>query len=170
MAVVVIIGILATIAVVGYRRYIASAKTGEAIHMLGSIKSAQEAFRAETFRYMNVSGELSNLYPQGSITQIGKTKWAWEEATPSSIGENFQTLGVSSPNPVMYGYSCVAGGASGGMPQLYQAAEATPDWPETPGGPWYVAEAIGDLDGDGVYGVYATSSLTAAIFSQNDDE
>jgi hypothetical protein len=35
---------------------------------------------------------------------------------------------------------------------------------------WYVAEAIGDLDGDGVQGAFATSSFSAEIWVERDSE
>src|SRR6187455_784174 len=67
--VVAMVGILATLATVGYRRYLSSAKTGEATAMIGSIKSAQEAFKSETFRYLDVSlGDLDVPYPQGALS------------------------------------------------------------------------------------------------------
>jgi type IV pilus assembly protein PilA len=169
MAVVVVVGILATIAVTGFRKYVTSAKTSEAVQMLGAIKSAQEAFRAETFRYLDVSGSLENVYPQGELDNLGSTKFSWEGG-PEDIAKRFRTLGVTSPNPVMYGYSTVAGPASQNMPALTPEVEGAPAWPDPPGGAWYVAEAIGDLDGDKVYSVYATSNLTAAIASFRESE
>ncbi len=38
MAVVIIVGVLATLATYGVRKYVFSSKTTEAIHMIGSIK------------------------------------------------------------------------------------------------------------------------------------
>ena len=171
MAVVVVVGILAAVAVTGFRKYVASSKTSEAVQMLGAIKSAQEAFRAETFRYMDVSGNLTNLYPQGSLSNLGSTKYSWDrEGDDDATEKNFRTLGVTSPNPVMYGYTTVAGPASQTMPALVpDVGSEAPNWP-APGGPWYVAEAVGDIDGDGTYSVYATSNLTAAIASFRDSE
>lgn len=170
MAVVVVVGILAALAITGFRKYVTSAKTSEAVQMLGAIKSAQEAFRAETFRYLDVSKDLTNVYPQGGLDKLGSDKYAWAGGEPEGIEGRFRTLGVTSPNPVMFGYSTVAGSASDDMaPLVPQGLEGAPAWPD-PGGPWYVAEAIGDLDEDGVYSVYATSNLTAAIASLGDPE
>ena len=45
LTVVIIVGVLATLAVYGVRRYILSSKTSEAISMMASIKSAEEAFK-----------------------------------------------------------------------------------------------------------------------------
>ena len=168
VVVVAMVGILASLASVGYSRYIRSAKTAEATQMLGSIKSAQEAFKSETFRYLNVSQDLVTPFPQGS-DPVGTSKYAWEGGKPSSVGINFASLGVSSSAPVQYGYACVAGSASTNMPDLPLDFE-TPDWPAAPGGPWYVAVAWADLDGDGNAGGYATTSLTAPIVSTHEGE
>lgn len=166
--VVAMVGVLATLATVGYRRYISSAKTGEATQMLGAIKASQEAFKAETFRYLNVSDDLETYYPQNAMPD-GSVKYAWEGGKPESAGTNFRTLGVSSTGPVLYGYACVAGSGSTSMPALPLEFE-TPSWPNPPGSPWYVAVAAGNLDGDEVYSGFMTSSLHAQIISINADE
>ena len=166
--VVAMVGILATLATVGYSRYIRSAKTAEATQMLGSIKSAQEAFKSETFKYLNVSQDLTTPYPQGD-RDVGKDKYAWEGGLPDSARANFESLGVNSSGPVQYGYACVAGSASDTLPTLPHGFE-TPEWPADPGGPWYVAMAWADFDVDGVEGGYATSSLAAQIVSVNEGE
>jgi len=167
--VVAMVAILATLATVGYSRYIRSAKTAEATQMLGTIKSAQEAFKSETFKYLNVSqDDLKTPYPQGDGA-VGKEKYAWEGGKPASAGANFETLGVNTSGPVLYGYACVAGSAGDTMPTLPHGFE-TPEWPADPGGPWYVAMAWADFDVDGLEGGYATSSLSAQIATLNEGE
>src|SRR6516164_655381 len=73
MTVVVMVGILATLAVYGVRKYILSAKSGEAVSMMTSIKAAEEAFKDETFVYLDVSTNFqpANWYPTATP---GKTK------------------------------------------------------------------------------------------------
>ena len=166
--VVAMVGILAALASVGYSRYIRSAKTAEATQMLGAIKSGQEAFKSETFKYLNVSQDLETPFPQGTDGTVGTEKYAWEGGKPASAGTNFASLGVTSTAPVQYGYASVAGIASDEMPTLPLDFE-TPTWPD-PGGPWYVAVAWADLDGDELAGGYATSSLTAQIVSTHEGE
>jgi len=167
--VVAMVGILATLATVGYRRYLSSAKTGEATALIGSIKSAQEAFKSETFRYLDVSnGELDVPYPQGALSDVGASKYSWEEGLPVPARKNFKTLGVSSTAPVLYGYATVAGAASDALPDLPLDFD-TPEW-SPPGGPWYLVVAMGDLDGDGKYSGYASSSMSAQIAALNPGE
>jgi type IV pilus assembly protein PilA len=167
MIVVAMVGVLAALATVGYKRYISSAKTGEATQMLGTIKASQEAFKAETFRYLAVSEDLETFYPQGD-RDIGTDKYAWEGGLPASARTNFQTLGVNSTGPVLFGYACVAGGASEPLPDLPLDFE-TPTWP-APGGPWYVAVAKGNVDGDEIFSGFVTSSLHGEIISIHEGE
>jgi hypothetical protein len=68
---------------------------------------------------------------------------------------------------VYFGYSSVAGGTADAPVDLHLAN--TPTWP-TPGGPWYIAQAFGDLDGDGSkYTVFYTSSFTTDIVTAQED-
>jgi type IV pilus assembly protein PilA len=165
--VVAMVGVLAALASVGYSRYIRSAKTAEATQMLGAIKSGQEAFKSETFRYLDVSADLKTPYPQGDRA-VGTSKYAWEGGLPASARTNFESLGVTSTAPVQYGYASVAGAASEELPTL-PLDFTTPTWPD-PGGPWYIAVAWADLDGDEAMGGYVTSSLSAAIISTHEGE
>src|SRR5687767_8216621 len=75
MIVVVIVCVLAVIGIYGVRKYVFSSKTGEAVQMIGSIKAAQEAFKDETFAYLDVTGSLTAYYPNN--TNPGQKKIAW---------------------------------------------------------------------------------------------
>ena len=96
MTVVVIVGVLSTLAVYGVRKYVYSSKTTEAIHMIGSIKSAEESYKSETFNYVGRPGtidDVSSFYPNGpappgNARRIGRirvtvitlpcgARWAW---------------------------------------------------------------------------------------------
>ncbi|HEU5077349.1 MAG TPA: hypothetical protein VFU02_24325, partial [Polyangiaceae bacterium] len=74
------------------------------------------------------------------------------------------TLGVNSSGPVVFGYASVAGSASETMPELPLDFE-TPAWPDELGGPWYIAVAKGNLDGDDTYSGFVSTSLSAEIAS-----
>ena len=63
LTVVAIVGILSTLGLVAYRKFITSSKTSEAIYMVGAIRAAEESYRAETLRYLDVSAGFSKLYP-----------------------------------------------------------------------------------------------------------
>jgi type IV pilus assembly protein PilA len=162
MVVVVIVGVLATLAVYGVRKYIYAAKTHEATWVIKDIKEGQESFKRETHTYLNVSGDLDTLYPNAVP---GKQKTQWGGGT-GPVPENWRTLQVSYNEPVQFGYACVAGGAGGTVPQPMSKAI---DWP-SPAAPWYVVRAVGNLDDDDKQSVFVGSSFTSEIWTENEGE
>lgn len=175
MVVVIIMGVLATLAVYGVQRYVFSSKTTEAIHMIGSIKSAEEAYRAETFTYAGIPkadlASMTKLYPQGAVP--GRTKHDWHKNTGDTYTLAIQPLGVVSDSPVMFGYIVAAG--TGALPTNSENGDECQGigWGsrgQDNTGPWYVVKAVGNQDGDAEYSCFISSSLTGEIFSKNDDE
>jgi prepilin-type N-terminal cleavage/methylation domain-containing protein len=163
MTVVVIVGVLAMLGLVAYRRFITSSKTSEAIYMVGAIRSAEESFRAETLSYLDVG--FSTYFPSDSP---GKFKTAWSPDTSTPLGRNWAQLGARPDGPVYYGYRVGAGGAGATPPTLTGLING-PTWPTTTG-PWYVIQAKGDVDGNGVYSYVAGSSFTSEIYVENEGE
>jgi type IV pilus assembly protein PilA len=166
LVVVIMVGVLATLGVIGVRKYVFAAKTSEAINMIGSIKAAQEAYKDETFSYLDVSqGKLDSFYPmQGEPP--GKKKYHW--VNDSHVDwDRWRALGLSTANPVQFGYACVAGGASDAIPQ--PGTDKSFDWP-APGGPWYVVLAVADQNENGVRSHYVSSSFTTEIYAENEGE
>lgn len=164
MVVVVIVGILATLAVIGVRKYILASKSNEAIHMIGSIKSAQEAYKSETFQYLNVSTSgLTSYYPQ-SPAQI---KSNWNNPSHTDFAR-WNTLGVEASGPVQFGYATTAGvGGSPTDPGLTSGFK----YPDVGNGePWYVVRASSDFDGDSTLSVYLSSSQTSEIYFEGEGE
>lgn len=174
MIVVVVIGILATLAVYGVRRYVLSAKTAEATQMIGAIKAGQEAFFDETFRYLDVNGGLdTNRYPVDADWG-SKVQWGGGTGAVAQVRNNFATLGVSSPGAVQFRYSSVAGIPGSSAPSFGVGVTASEyNFPPGGGNPavhWYVVKAIADLDGDGVYSVFLGSNYSNEIFAKNPGE
>lgn len=171
MITVVIVGILAALAVYGVGKYIRSSQSSEAIQMIGSIKTQQEAYKAEMLSYLDVSGTMSlanaSYYPSSAV---GQKVWGWGDVS-TAVGRNFRLLGVTTSSPVRYGYACAAGGSNvapvgHNLPTLTVA-----NWPAAATGtPWYVVSAIGDLDGDGTLSAYASASFTGQIFIDSEGE
>jgi prepilin-type N-terminal cleavage/methylation domain-containing protein len=167
MTVVIIVAVLATVAVFAVRKYVFSAKTAEAYQMINSIRSAQEAYRAETFAYCDVSGgslALANSWPKASPG----LKAAWDDGSctdATCIG--FRTLGVMPNGAVLFRYSSVAGT---GAPSTQGTPAHGFSLPTTGAGPWYVVQALGDQNGDGVYSVFLSSSLSSDVYSEHDTE
>ncbi len=168
MIVVVVIGILATLAVYGVRRYVLSAKTAEATQMIGAIKAGQEAYFDETFRYLDVNGGLdTNRYPVDADWG-SKVQWGGGSGAVAQVRNNFATLGVSSSGAVQFRYSSVAGAPGASAPSFGVGVTASEyNFPSSPAVHWYIVKAIADLDEDGVYSVFLGSNFSNEIFSKN---
>jgi type IV pilus assembly protein PilA len=169
MIVVVIVGVLAVVATVAYRKWVLASYIGEAHDMLGNIRVSEEAFRAENTDYLNVSGGLAkaNLYP--TITPTGNSKTQWG-ATPGY----WAALNVNPSAPVRFGYAVIADTDNSGnpvaLPTSVQNNGVAVDLSPLAGQPWFVASAICDIDSDGAAPdttLYAVSG-TNQIFVNNE--
>lgn len=163
MTVVVIVGVLATIGLVAYRRFIQSSKTSEAIYMVGAIRSGEESYRAETLSYLDVTSGFSKYYPK-EVPDNSKTVWG----IAGDDKDRWLQLGARPDGPVYYGYKAGAGGATAVPPTLTGLA-TPPTWPATTG-PWYVILAKGDVDANGTASYVAGSSFTGEIYVENEGE
>ncbi len=159
MIVVVIIGILASLAIYGVQKYVASSKTGEARNMLGAIsKGAVTAFEGETMdgALLSVSGSIGaarrlcdtapNKVP-GDVAAVRGAKYQADEGEWALAGNNATT-----------GWTCLKFSIKG--PQYYQygyTASVAGNVPAT--GDFFNAEAFGDLDGDTVISTFRRRGL-----------
>jgi prepilin-type N-terminal cleavage/methylation domain-containing protein len=148
MVVVIIMGILATLATYGVRKYVLEAKKAEATAMLTQIRAAEEAYRDETFNYLGLD-DYSAWHPLDEPGD-GKYSWGAETALRTAV---FDPLGVQPDGPVRYAYSVVIGNAGVAVPA--PPSSRTFDF-GTPPTAWYVAIAKADLNGDGRF-TYALS-------------
>jgi len=160
LTVVAIVGVLATLGLVSYRRFITSSKSSEAIYMVGAIRAAQESYRAETLSYLDVSAGFNEYFPTGTL---GNFKTGWDASAHKDY-TRWRQLGARPDGAVYYGYLVGAGGAGTAPPALHLANK--PTWATTTE-PWYVIEAKGDVDGNGVYSWVAGSSFTGEIYLEN---
>lgn len=111
---VVIIGILAVIAVVAYRRKIAATRVTEATNMITSIRGGQEAHKAENGVYANVSNSITSYYPAATpgakVTQWGAPCSNCAGGDPNG----WDKINVHADGPVIFGYATTAGIGGGG--------------------------------------------------------
>jgi prepilin-type N-terminal cleavage/methylation domain-containing protein len=156
MTVVVIVGVLATLATYGVRKYVMEAKKAEASSMLVQIRAAEEAIKDETFEYDGLDN-FDNWHP---VNEPGTGKRSWQPAAPTAMSAVMNRLGVMPDGPVAYSYAVVAGN-SGSMP----AIPTVKSWnfPNATG-PYYIAMAKADLNGDGVFTYALSHSDTAEIY------
>lgn len=150
MVVVVVIGILAVLAGVAYRSWIRTSYMAEAQDMIGQIRAAEESYRAENGAYLDVSGglDLGHLYPRNP----GAFKTAWGNGVCVGCTHSWSALAVQPQAPVAFGYAVEADSTGTvALPHLTVTNVAAPDLSGMQGQPWYVVEAVGDINGDGVY-------------------
>ena len=156
MTVVVIVGVLATLATYGVRKYVMEAKKAEASSMLVQIRAAEEAYKDETFRYLG----LANFDAWHPTSTPGTGKRGWQSGT-TAMTPIMKQLGVLPDGPVAYSYAVVAGPAGGDIPGIPTVKSW--DFPE-PTAPFYIAMAKADLNGDGVFTYALSHSDTAEIY------
>jgi type IV pilus assembly protein PilA len=158
--VVAIIGILAVLALVGYRRYMLHSKMTEARAVIAAIKIAQEDFRAERGIYANLGAQWCP-----AAAGSGDRKVGWD---PNCNGgtATWQNLAVHVSGGVHFQYRTAAGTGAYDNPLnvVWVAGTVTQN-------PWYVVHARCDLDSHGGDETELfTTSQGNEIFSRNDGE
>jgi len=170
LVVIAMVGVLATIAIVSYRKFVSSAETAEAITVIQSIRSAEASHKQETLLYLGCSPNLTAYYPQTTLKPDGN-KWHWVQPSHPQYA-CWQMLSVVTDKGTRFGYAVVAGKAGQAMPATSFASP--PVWPNPTTEAWYVIQAAGDRDGDLKYALFLSSSVPFAsatgIASENDSE
>ena len=160
MIVVVIVGVLAALAVVGYRRLVTTSHVSEATNMVQAIRVAQESYNSDTMQYANISATLTSYYPQTSPTGILTTAWGGPCTSQCQANMQWTMLPLHVDGPVLFGYATVAGGATvTPVPGFITVDGQTITFPTTPATGWYIVAASCDLDNRGAPNtmVYTTS-------------
>jgi prepilin-type N-terminal cleavage/methylation domain-containing protein len=156
MVTVAVIGILALLSVVAYRGWIRSAYMAEAHDMVSHIRGAEEAYHAENGVYLNVSGGLEgHLYP---ADPAGAFKTAWGAPCGTCVYQ-WTALNVQPQAPTAFVYAVQADNTGASPPALVLTSTPQPNLTPLIGSPWYIIEAQGDINGDGIFTrVYGFSS------------
>jgi prepilin-type N-terminal cleavage/methylation domain-containing protein len=168
MIVVGLVGILAVIATLAYRRWVRTAYLTEAQDMVASIRSAEESFRAENGGYLIIGSALGkgNDYPAKTPGSF-KTEWG---ASCGWCTKEWTSLNIQPSGPLAFGYSLVGGNTNASPAQSItvngQALSIADNMPA----PWYLIEADGDMNGDGVFTHVYGMSATNHIFVDNEGE
>jgi type IV pilus assembly protein PilA len=174
--VVVLVGILAVLAMVGYSRHRTEARLTEAKNLTGTIRMAQEAYRSEKGVYAQVSTDMDSKYPASTP---GKFATAWGKPCASCVKPDAWTqIAVRPDAPVVYGYATVAGVGN----DVSSLGRPTGAGNEIPGGtprarnnaplgatdPFYATVAWGDTDGDGKPAIVVSYSMSNQLFVQSE--
>jgi len=169
MIVVVIVGVLAALAVVGYRKLVQSSHISEAQQMVQDIRVAQESYHSETQQYADISTGLYAYYPSQSPN--GRTVTAWGAAcTGCATGMDWSMLPLHVDGPVLFGYATVAGAANTTPASVGAPAQVTVNgqnmvFPSPSPVDWFIVSAGCDLNNDGTVGTHVyTTSWTNQVF------
>jgi type IV pilus assembly protein PilA len=170
MIVVVIVGILATLAVVGYRKLVSSSHMSEAQGMVQAIREAQESYRAETLQYANISSSITSYYPAATPGRF-VTAWGQQCIGQCNTGMDWSMLPLHVDAPVLFGYATVAGPAnSSPNPASVSVGGQTVVFPAPAPVDWFVIAAEADTDGNGVFCHVYGSSFTNQVFVDQEGE
>lgn len=158
--VVAIVGVLAVIAVVGYRKLILSSKLSEAQQTISAIRIAEEDYRAERGLYADIG---SNFCPSDGTQQ---KKWAWDPGCNGGTN-TWNLLPVHVDGPVQFGYRVSAGPRNVADPFSTGVDFSNADKTV----PWYVIQARADLNNDpALFTELTGTSFGNQIFTRNEGE
>jgi prepilin-type N-terminal cleavage/methylation domain-containing protein len=154
MIVVVIIGILAAISVVGYRKYIARARMSEATAMLAEFAAKEQLYFLDNGQYLEAHNDsVAAQYP----SQNEQSGEFWPQApsgagfdsarTPAAVAPlpaSWRALGIRPRWQQLYCTYIVNAGPPGG-PVLGTVGPTL--WTNAPNVPWFYAMAACNLGG-----------------------
>lgn len=160
MTVVIIVGILSAVAVPTFTSYIYKARTAEATEFLGVIRLREESYRSEFGFYCPTIAASpsdytalktnSNLVPDPTTTH--------QNAQPFVSTTPWLQLGARPTSAVRFGYGVVAG-TPANVP-----TDAALGWTSANADFWFIARAVGDLDGDSTYVTFEIYSPTKNVW------
>ncbi len=181
MIVVAIVGVLSLVAYEGYSKYVISSHALEASSMLSGIKNREENYKAETGTYLNLSAALAanqspladDLFPMcaagGHLPGREKVSWPAGGGCTAACCPPWEKLKISSTAPTFYGFSAVAGSGPSGFPTISINGN-TNMFPSGVSGPWFVATAVADTDGNGVFTTSMITSMDNEIHVDKENE
>ena len=176
LVVVAMVGILAALAIVGYRKYVTSAGTAEAMAMMQLIRHGETSYKLDAFTYLGCSGcaaadgcspgggSLTAYYP---MTTPDDQKHGWENNSHADYA-CWRKLQVRTDGAVRFGYAVVAGGPGDTVVQPVGFTNLGTLPPQTDH--WFVVQAAGDRDKDSVMALLVATSWTNEIYIENDTE
>lgn len=165
LVVIAIVGVLSTIGITLFREHVQSGRAIEAFGMIQSIAAAQERWRAESQRYLDVSTSLTAYYPDASP---GRDLKLWDTEDHDDA-PNWRKLNVTNPGRVQCAYTTVAGNAGTDPNVAGFTAITLPDF-EIQNEPWYLIHAKADLDGDSRFSYFMATSMNGEVYVKDQGE
>jgi prepilin-type N-terminal cleavage/methylation domain-containing protein len=162
MAVVAIMGVLATIAIGSFVGHSRASKTGEAMAVVQAIRAAQERYRAENQVYF--ARDSREWYP---TTGVGDKRTTFAQPGNSEYDAMWKELKPTVDKPVGFGYWVDTGLPGDALPVVKTSRKFASG---TVNEPWYVVQAQADADGDGTFCRVTASSMNPDVFVEDDGE
>lgn len=157
MVVVVIIGILATVAGQSYKRFSRRARVQEAISLLGDIRIKQENYYQTYHRYVSTGASDADFWPKDVDWTKLTTTWGIDCTKAGDVAANpgWCSLGAGYKFSDQINFQLLILARDPASPQVPPAQyvqNANVDW-------WY-ARARADFDVDGVFSnIYLSSEM-----------
>ncbi len=161
MVVVVIIGVLATVAIGSYKRFTRRARVQEAIAMLGDIRIKQETYYQTYHRYVSTSTSNTEFWPHIADWVLMDTAWGIDCTQPADVtahpGWCALGAGYRATEQVNFEFQVLARDpAAPVIPPVQYIQNPNQDW-------WY-ARARADFDVNGIYSdIYLSSELKEPV-------
>lgn len=168
MVVVALVGILATVGVMLFRNHVFNTRTVEAMAMMQSIRAAEETWRSENGGYLDVSTSMSDWYPVGTADRTLRT--FYDPASTHPDAGKWRLLNPTVSGPIQFVYTVKAG-----VPLTQIPDPVTTEKPAFPTAanqtePWFIIQAKGDTNADGVESFYVATSLNAEVLKEREGE
>lgn len=146
LVVCAVIGVLAAIAIPGFRAQVMRSRASEAPQVLAAIRQAQEAYFAIYSRYCHAP----DANPSAPAPNPG------DVAAFDTAAANWDQLGVNPGGPVRFQYQVLAGEPGEPVPGGIAGYNGTEHW--------YVSRARADLDGDNQFVVFEGYSISPRFY------
>jgi prepilin-type N-terminal cleavage/methylation domain-containing protein len=165
MAVVTITGILATLAWFSLRKYMLRSRIGEAQTTISAARVGLIGYMAENHVYLNVSTDSGGLawYPRQTPN---KSMTTWRAPSHPDYAR-WMRLGAPVESSVRFSYLVNAGVVGTSYPVTQVPGAVFPSGTQTRD--WYVIQAKGDTNGDGVFATCAATSASGELFCNTED-
>jgi len=173
LIVVAMIAVMASVAVLSFRKYVHAAQSSEAKVVMGLIRNGEESYRAEMLNYCSCSSSSTDYYPNANPDD---SRWMWKrpsDARYSDPNHGWAMLNVNPDGPVRYGYVVMAGVGPSPLPAPDPAFTRPPIFGTQPSGrPWFVVEARNQHYNNMVPGppsLLIATSYDGIPYSENED-
>jgi prepilin-type N-terminal cleavage/methylation domain-containing protein len=168
MITVTIVGVLAAVAGVAYKKYSSRARTAEVMAMFAEFRAKEEAWKAENTTYLSSTSVGENdFYP--ALLPSGEPR----AKTVAPLPALWTRLGINPARTQLYcGYVAVAGPANSFTSGAISAGAVgqrlfggTP-----PTRPWYYLRATCDNDGNATTNaLFSTTMANQTVVQENDN-